>query len=437
MRIIVVLLLLLSSVAEATHLRSGFITVRRAGPGSLACEITITIYTNEGSEIKFGDGQLAFGDGGMEVTPTIIATPRPDLGVNVGEAIYTTTHIYDGPGRYVVSYLEPNRNAGVVNMFNSVETYFYTESMIDLRAENSPVMQFVAPAVFKATLDKTFSVGLGVADEMDYRLQYSLTSPKKEADAPVLNYWIPAGVSLNPFNGHFTWDMETGTTPMQGEYVFAVRIDAFNQFSELVGYVVFDFQVILEDSGPGGRIVFDRELDNKGRVFTDTEDSVKVIFEADQADWNMNLYAELPDDAVSMTTEDSTANGKFYKVCWVKYTNMVSIQRVNPHVVVVRASRGELNQDITSLFFTTDVDFTDVITRVEKPPLELRLFPNPVLRYLNIHGSGAGLISIFRVTGEHVLTLKYVSGKAVDLGDLPPGLYVARVDGKAFRLVKQ
>lgn len=79
--------------ANATHLRAGEITMVRLSCTSLTFRITITVYTNTGSEIKFGDGVLDFGDGSQpHVTPTIDNTQRPDLGPAIGTVSYSIDH---------------------------------------------------------------------------------------------------------------------------------------------------------------------------------------------------------------------------------------------------------------------------------------------------------------------------------------------------------
>src|SRR5258708_1390201 len=96
---------------KATHLRAGEITITRESCTSLTFTITITVYTNTGSIVRFGGGVLDFGDGSEPfITPTIENTQRPDLGPNIGTVSFSTKHTYSGPGRYVISYLEPNRN---------------------------------------------------------------------------------------------------------------------------------------------------------------------------------------------------------------------------------------------------------------------------------------------------------------------------------------
>ncbi|MEJ0055899.1 MAG: hypothetical protein WDN75_09765 [Bacteroidota bacterium] len=84
-----------SRTANATHLRAGEITITRASCTSLTFIITITVYTNTGSNIKFGDGTLTFGDGSKPFqTPTVDNTLRPDLGPGVGTVSYSTQHTY-------------------------------------------------------------------------------------------------------------------------------------------------------------------------------------------------------------------------------------------------------------------------------------------------------------------------------------------------------
>ncbi|MEQ1586956.1 MAG: gliding motility-associated C-terminal domain-containing protein, partial [Cyclobacteriaceae bacterium] len=115
----------------ATHLRAGEITLQRVSCTGLTFRITITVYTDTGSPIKFGDGELNFGDGSEpHITPSIDNTLRPDLGPEVGTVSYTIEHTFGGPGKYTISYLEANRNAGILNMTNSVDTRFFVETQI-------------------------------------------------------------------------------------------------------------------------------------------------------------------------------------------------------------------------------------------------------------------------------------------------------------------
>ncbi|HRG07925.1 MAG TPA: gliding motility-associated C-terminal domain-containing protein, partial [Cyclobacteriaceae bacterium] len=112
----------------ATHIRAGEITLRRKDCTSLTYIVTINMYTDTGSPIRFGDGELRFGDGSPAViTPQLPNTFPPGLNLptEVGFVTYSIEHTFPGPGQYIISYLEANRNEGVLNIANSVNTTFY------------------------------------------------------------------------------------------------------------------------------------------------------------------------------------------------------------------------------------------------------------------------------------------------------------------------
>src|SRR6478609_2740854 len=133
--------------SSATHLRAGEITVRRESCTSLTFIITITAYTNTASPIIFSQsnsGLLTFGDGAFHRPPEQQNQVRNDLGSSIGVVSYSIAHSFPGPGRYVIGYLEANRNGGILNMTNSIETRFYVETVIIidpfLGCDNSPVL---------------------------------------------------------------------------------------------------------------------------------------------------------------------------------------------------------------------------------------------------------------------------------------------------------
>lgn len=436
---ILTVLVFAASLAGATHLRSGYITIKRLAPGSTTCQVTLTVYVNTGSEIRFGDGILSFGDGESVTTPQQEATIRPDLGPNVGKVTFTTTHTYPSAGGYLISYEEPNRNAGIINLPNSVETRFYVELFVNLSVETLPGMRFVAPAVFKASREDSFSLGLGVADSSDFRYQYALVHPKASLLQTAPGYQIPAGVSVNPFNGQFTWAIEPNALPAAGEYAFAVRIDAIDANSQLAASLLFDFQIILVDGGSGGRTYDKGNLDEKGRLYTSAKDSVKIVFESDQPQWTMSAYVDLPEWMVSMTTKDSAASGKYYKVNWLRFKNVEEARRNNPYVIVVRATSSGLGtqgvRDASYLFFTRDVNYADIITSLEPMAGKVKIFPNPFHKFLNVDLTQDQQVTILKVNGERVRTMRTEKGM-LDLGDLSPGMYLVQVNGRIYRVVK-
>jgi hypothetical protein len=267
-----VLFLLLSPLfALATHLRAGEITVSRQNCTSLTFTITITVYTNTGSDIKFGEGLLDYGDGFTFTTPTIENTIRKDLGDNIGTVTFQIDHTYSGPGRYVISYLEPNRNGGILNIFNSVETRFYIETVINidpfLGCNNSP--RLLVPPIDKACTGAAWFHNPGAYDPDGDSISFEMTIPKKEKGQVVGNYRQPDNKEfydkIGLDYGHaneaglgpptFTIDQVTGTLVwdapgMQGEYNIAFLIKEWRKLAGqwvLMGYVTRDMQIIVED----------------------------------------------------------------------------------------------------------------------------------------------------------------------------------------------
>ncbi|NJN41110.1 MAG: gliding motility-associated C-terminal domain-containing protein [Flammeovirgaceae bacterium] len=234
--------------------------------------ITITVYTDRGSEINFGDGTLDFGDGSdPHITPTVEETNRPDLGPEIGIVVYTIEHTYAGPGKYIISYLEPNRNAGILNMFNSVDTRFYVESEINidpfLGCNNSPVL--LVPPIDKACSGVAWFHNAGAYDPDGDSLSYELTIPKKEKNQNVDGYKNPnhkdyydlVGINYNtanedgngqpeftihPSDGTVVWDAPGA----KGEYNIAFVIKEWRKINDVwvfLGYVTRDMQIIVDE----------------------------------------------------------------------------------------------------------------------------------------------------------------------------------------------
>ena len=70
---------------------------------------------------------MLWGDGTSSIIPrTLKQAITSSIDINV----YVTQHTFSAAGTFFVSFEDPNRNAGIVNIPNSVEIPFYIETMI-------------------------------------------------------------------------------------------------------------------------------------------------------------------------------------------------------------------------------------------------------------------------------------------------------------------
>lgn len=244
---------------KATHNRAGEITYRWIS--GYKYEIKITTYTNIGGTgladrcedtVYFGDGTSAVvlrsngpiggcapAHEGVAITPTI----------KLNE--YITTHTYPGPGNYLITMEDPNRNAGVVNIPNSVNQVFFLESYLVIPTftsgrNNSPVLTF--PPIDKGCVGKCFLHNPGAYDIDGDSLSYELTYCRGNGGAMCPGYSYPATGSggiynVNPVSGTLTWCKPQ----LQGEYNLAMIIKEWRKNDDgdyfLVGYILRDLQV--------------------------------------------------------------------------------------------------------------------------------------------------------------------------------------------------
>jgi hypothetical protein len=270
--LVAVILFFFAHLAVATHLRAGQITAERVSSScfNFTFRITITVYTNTGSPVLFGGEMdyLDFGDGSAPIlvpeTPNVI---DPALGPGIGVATFTIEKTYSAPGRYRISYIEPNRNAGVLNMDNSVSTTFYIETEINIDPffcnKNSP--QLLIPPIDRGCTGVAFFHNPGAYDLDGDSLSYEMVVPFRDKNTTVTNYRAPNNstfytnfnqgnengdepptFSINPTDGTITWD----APGKQGEYNIAFIIVEWRKINGSwfrLGFVRRDMQIIIED----------------------------------------------------------------------------------------------------------------------------------------------------------------------------------------------
>lgn len=232
-----------------THNRSGSISYRHIS--GYMYEFTVITCTKSSSEADRPELELKFGDGTLDTIPRINIELIPAYDVQINT--YVGTHVYTGPSTYIISVEDPNRNAGVVNISNSVDKVFciQTELVISpfIGAPNNSLIIEDCPCPEFACLDKLYCYNLSAYDPDGDSLSYSLVPCRGE---DCLEFSIPAiydypdlvgggTMSIDSVSGTLCWDSPT----VPGEYNLAIKISEWrNGF--YVGSVIQDMQLTVD-----------------------------------------------------------------------------------------------------------------------------------------------------------------------------------------------
>lgn len=224
----------------ATHNRAGEITFRHIS--GLTYEVTILTYTFTPSpadrpflEIKWGDG----------TKDTLNRSQKINYPGDISRNIYQGTHSYLAAGTFTISLEDPNRNGGVVNIPNSINTVFYIETKLVINPflgpNNSPVLQY--PPLDYACAYKLFIHNPGAYDSDGDSLSYKLIPCKEGKGANIKGYTYPVATNvfkIDPITGDLTWD-----TPNQlGEFNIAILIEEWRK-GIFIGSIIRDMQVLV------------------------------------------------------------------------------------------------------------------------------------------------------------------------------------------------
>lgn len=236
--ILYILFFAFSFSAFATHNRAGEITYRNLS--GLTYEFTITTYTYTPSPADRPELELFWGDGTSTIVPRDQKTNLPnDISYNT----YIGTHTFAGPATYTVYIEDPNRNAGVLNIPNSVNVVFYIETTIVINPflgpNNSPLL--LNPPIDNACVNTPFIHNPGAYDIDGDSLSYKLINCMGEDGLDIPGYMYPSAstsLSIDAFTGDLLWDSPI----FQGEYNIAILIQEWRH-GTLIGSIVRDMQI--------------------------------------------------------------------------------------------------------------------------------------------------------------------------------------------------
>ena len=238
--LIVITLASLMPAAHATHQRAGEISYTYIS--GLTYEFTIVTYTYTPSPADRPQIEVYWGDGSSSI---IDRTSKVNLENNISRNIYVTQHTFTAAGTYHVTFEDPNRNAGIVNIPNSVEIPFFIETILIINpfigGNSSP--QLLNPPLDNACTNVPFYHNPGAYDVDGDSLSYSLINCRGYNGEDIPGYSLPAAsnyIAIDPLTGDLTWDSPI----MAGEYNIAILIEEWRN-GILIGSMVRDMQITV------------------------------------------------------------------------------------------------------------------------------------------------------------------------------------------------
>ncbi len=249
----------LSFQLYATHNRAGEITYQWLG--GTTYKAIITTYTKESVTADRCDLELFWGDGNSSILPRINGPTGgcgPDrrmgesLGNDIQKNIYEGTHTYataSGPEGYILHFEDPNRNAGVNNIVQSINVPFYVQTELfiapSLGGNNSP--QLLNPPIDDGCVNQVFEHNPGAfdidGDSLSYRLVLCRTTDGREIPTIYDPQYVMDSLEIDPATGDMRWEVPRSA----GQFNFAIQIEEFRKTANggyfKIGYVTRDLQV--------------------------------------------------------------------------------------------------------------------------------------------------------------------------------------------------
>jgi gliding motility-associated-like protein len=236
----VLLLLLVPGMLFATHQRAGEISYTYIS--GLTYEFTITTYTYTPSPADRPQIDVSWGDG---TTSTIDRYQKINLENNISKNVYITQHTFSAVGTFHVTFEDPNRNAGIINIPSSVEIPFFIETIVVINpfigGNSSP--QLMTPPIDNGCTNVIYYHNPGAYDPDGDSLSYSLINCRGYDGEDIPGYSMPYAsnsITIDPGTGDLIWDAPT----MAGEYNIAILIQEWRN-GVMISSMVRDMQITI------------------------------------------------------------------------------------------------------------------------------------------------------------------------------------------------
>jgi len=239
----ILLFLFLPSLLFATHQRAAEIIYRHLS--GLTYEITLISYTYTPSPANAYRDYLTINWGDF-TTSEIPRVEKTNLANDITYNRYVGQHTYLGPSTYIISCEDPNRNGGILNIPNSINTplFIYSELVINPFLggyNNSPVL--LIPPIDNGCVDQPFYHNPGAYDADGDSLSYRLVPCRGAQGLTIPGYTLPPAsnsINLDSITGDLYWDSPI----QQGEYNIAILIEEWRNGVK-IGSIERDMQIII------------------------------------------------------------------------------------------------------------------------------------------------------------------------------------------------
>lgn len=239
--LLLVIVLAFSSIRVfATHQRAGEISYTYIS--GLTYEFTIVTYTYTPSPADRPQIEVFWGDGTSSEIDRLI---KVNMDNNISKNVYVTQHTFPAAGTFHVTFEDPNRNAGIVNIPSSVEIPFFIETILIINpfigGNSSP--QLLNPPLDNGCTNVPYYHNPGAYDAEGDSLSYSLINCRGYEGEDIPGYTLPQAsnyIEIDPFTGDLTWDSPL----MAGEYNIAILIQEWRN-GVLIGSMVRDMQITI------------------------------------------------------------------------------------------------------------------------------------------------------------------------------------------------
>ncbi len=370
--------------AGATHNRAGEITYVQLS--DLTYKFTITTFTYTLSYADRPQLEIQWGDNSTSIAQRISILFLPNY---YKRNIYEINHTFPGPGVYRIIMQDPNRNAGVLNIPNSVNVQFcITTTLIvnpTIGRNSTPVL--LNPPYDKAARGYVFIHNPAAYDPDGDSLSYSMTQSVREGGLPIEGYTYPPAtksIRVDEVTGDLIWDTPKDT----GKYNVAMLIQEWRK-GKKISIVERDMQIEVYDTK------------NRPPVIGPLHDLCVRVGET----VDFNVTATDPDNdpislksssgiftfancAATFTKVDSVRGSATSRLRWVPCFETV---RNQPYDVVIKAD--DYSPEIIKL---SDIDKMTI--RVLGPsPVLVSAVPEGKFIHLSWNNYGTGVITGFNI----------------------------------------